>query len=98
MALETFPWDAAEYIHGEDELASYLAIVMEADDGPTIYSPSLALAGRVRGGLDVLARETGVSETELRELIAADDEERTLPVLRRVQQAYERLAHTRLVA
>ena len=97
MSVELKPWDSAELLRTEQDLQEYLGVVLEEDDGPTIYAATIRTAARARGGVAVLARESRIPEAELQTAMDAD-EASALPVLRRLEEAYRRLSSDRLVA
>ncbi len=97
MDVELKPWDSAELLHNEQDLFEYLSVVLEDDDGPTIYAKTLRTAVRARGGVTVLSRESGIPEQELQTAMNAD-EASALPVLRKLEHAYRMLAANRMVA
>ncbi len=97
MAIELKPWDSAEFLHDESDLAMYLAVVLEEDDGPTIYAASIRAAGRARGSVTALAKESGLSEAELHAAMESSEEE-TFPVVQKLAAAYSKLSAARLVA
>lgn len=97
MEVELKPWDTAEFLHDEQDLALYLEAVLEEDEGPTIYAGSLPVAARARGGVASLARESGIPIMEL-EAAMQGSEQAALPVLKKLASAYGNLAAGRKVA
>ena len=97
MEVELKPWDTAEFLHDEQDLALYLEAVLEEDDGPTIYAGSLPVAARARGGIANLARESGIPAPELEAAMRGSEQE-ALPVLQKLAAAYSALAAGRKVA
>ena len=97
MELELKPWNTADYLRDELDLADYLEAVLEEADGPTIYAPSIAVAAQARGGVSTLAEESGISAAEIQAAITAN-EEAALPVLKKLEQAYKARCTARLVA
>lgn len=97
MSIEVKPWDSAELLHDERDLAMFLAVSLEEDDGPTIYASSMRVAAKARGGVATLARESGVPEPELSAGMQGSEEE-ALPVIQKLAAAYSRLSAGRLVA
>ncbi len=91
MALETRPWDAAEYLHDEEDLVGYLAVVLQDDEPPSMIGRTIAVAACARGGIAKLATESGVPEETLRAAIDRSDEQ-SRSVLQDIQNANQRLA------
>jgi probable addiction module antidote protein len=63
MALETFPFDAAESLDSREEQAALLAEAFATGD-PAIVTAALGMIARARGIAQV-ARETGLSREAL---------------------------------
>ena len=64
MALETKPYDVADYLDSDEMIASYLTESLEGND-PRHIVRALADVARVRGGIHPLAASTGISPEEL---------------------------------
>lgn len=64
MAIETKPYDAAEFLTDDESIAAYLTEALEADD-PRYLAKALGAVARARGGMAQLARETGISREAL---------------------------------
>ena len=97
MRVELKSWDSAELLRTEEDLQQYLAVVLEEDDGPTIYAATLRTAARARGGIAELTRESGIPEQELQSAMNAD-EASALRVLRSLEHAYRIRVASRMVA
>jgi probable addiction module antidote protein len=65
MALETFPYDTADYLDNDETISGYLTEAFEADD-PSEAIQALNDVARARGGLERLARLTGLAEADLK--------------------------------
>ena len=63
MSLETIPWDIADHLGSEEEIAAYLDAVFEAGDAEEIRD-ALGHAARARGMTD-LAQSVGMSRSGL---------------------------------
>lgn len=63
MPLETFPFDAAEYLDDEQGQAEFLAEAFEAGD-PVFIANALGVVARARGMTGV-AKEAGVTREAL---------------------------------
>ena len=72
MALKTSPWDSAEYLKTEQDIADYLAACMEeGGDDPAFIAHSLGVVARARN-MSQLARETGMTREGLYKALSAD--------------------------
>ena len=60
---KTLPWDAAEHLNTEEEMAAYLEAALEEGD-PTLVASALGDIARARG-MTQLARETGLGRESL---------------------------------
>ena len=63
MKTKTRPFDAANYLHDEEDVAAYLAAVMDEGD-PALLAGALGDIARARG-MAQLARDTGLSRESL---------------------------------
>jgi DNA-binding phage protein len=97
VALELKPWETADYLRDELDLADYLEVVLEEDDGPTVYAAAIADAARARGGVKPLAEESEISEADLQTAIGAN-EENARPVVQKLAKVYRSRSTDRLVA
>ena len=64
MALETMPYDAAEFLTDEETISAYLTEALESDD-PRYIAKALGAVARARGGMAQLARDTGIAREAL---------------------------------
>jgi probable addiction module antidote protein len=64
MALHTEPFDVADYLTDEETISAYLTEALESDD-PRFISRALGDVARARGGMALLAKETGISREAL---------------------------------
>lgn len=65
MALKTTPWDSAEYLKSEADIAAYLdACFEEGWDDPAFLMHALGVAARARN-MSQLARDTGLTREGL---------------------------------
>jgi len=60
---KTIPWDAAEYLNSEEEMAAYLEAALEEGD-PALVAATLGDIARARG-MTQLARDTGLGRESL---------------------------------
>ena len=72
MRLKTTPWNSAEYLETERDIAAYLdACVEEAGDDPAFLAHALGVVARARN-MSQLARDTGLTREGLYKALAAD--------------------------
>ena len=60
---KTLPWDAAEYLNSDEEMAAYLEAALEEGE-PSLVAAALGDIARARG-MTQLARETGLGRESL---------------------------------
>ncbi len=61
MTLKTTPWDSAEYLETEEDIALYTQAVMEeGGDDPAYITHGLGVIARARN-MSQLARDTGIT-------------------------------------
>jgi probable addiction module antidote protein len=60
MALETFPYDTAEYLKDAESISLYLEAELEENEMPYL-ARALTTVARARGGMDMVAEETGLT-------------------------------------
>lgn len=72
MALKTTPWDSADYLKTEDDIAAYLQVSFaEAPDDPAFLVHALGVVARARN-MSQLARDTGLTREGLYKALSAD--------------------------
>jgi probable addiction module antidote protein len=64
MAIETMPYDAAEFLTDEETISAYLTEALESDD-PRFIAKALGAVARVRGGMAQLTHDTGIAREAL---------------------------------
>src|ERR1035437_10995045 len=64
MAIESMPYDAAEFLTDEETISAYLSEALESDD-PRSIAKALGAVARARGGMAQLARDTGIAPAAL---------------------------------
>jgi probable addiction module antidote protein len=64
MALETKPFDVADYLDSDEMIAAYLSEALKDSDAPHIAG-ALEDVARARGGISQLAHQTSLPEAEL---------------------------------
>jgi len=88
MALETFPYDTADYLTTPEAVFYFLEAELEENE-PSYWPGAIAIVAKARGGFEHLAEETALPIEELRR--AADE---TNPperdALVKVMEAYRR--------
>jgi probable addiction module antidote protein len=68
--IKTIPWDAAEYLKTEEDMAYYLEAVLEESD-PALLSAALGDIARAKG-MTQIARETGLARESLYKALSPD--------------------------
>lgn len=63
MALETTPFDPAEYLEGDEALAGYMSDALETGD-PAFIANALGIVARAKG-MSHIAEEAGLSRESL---------------------------------
>lgn len=72
MAIKTTPWDSAEYLKDEADIAAYMAACMEeAGDDAAFIAQSLGVVARARN-MSQLARDTGMTREGIYKALSAD--------------------------
>jgi probable addiction module antidote protein len=72
MATKTTPWDSAEYLKTEEDVAEYIAACMEeGGDDPAFIAHALGVVARARN-MAQLARDTGMTREGLYKALSAD--------------------------
>jgi len=70
MTLETLPFDSAQYLETDEDIAVYLQAVLEEND-PALFAHALGQVARAKG-MTQLARETGLAREALYRALSAD--------------------------
>ncbi|WP_298967019.1 addiction module antidote protein [uncultured Methylobacterium sp.] len=63
MALETFPFDPAEHLRTDEDIALYLEAVLD-DGDPAMIRDAIGIVARARG-MTQIAREAGLGRESL---------------------------------
>jgi probable addiction module antidote protein len=74
MALETFPWDTAEFLESPEDIAGYLEAVFEEGD-PALITHALGVIARAKG-MTQIARKAGVTREALYKALTPDGDPR----------------------
>jgi probable addiction module antidote protein len=80
---KTKPFDAAEYLESEEDMAAYLQAAFE-DGDPSLVVHALGNIARARG-MTQIARETGLSRESLYKALSPDGNPEFAPILKVVQ-------------
>jgi probable addiction module antidote protein len=70
MALETIPYDSADFLDSPDAIAAYIEAAFE-DGDPTVITHALGVVARAKGMSD-LARTAGVTREALYKALTAE--------------------------
>ena len=70
MALETTPYDSADYLDSPEDIAAYLEAAFE-DGDPALITHMLGVVARAKG-MSQLARDAGVTREALYKALTAD--------------------------
>jgi probable addiction module antidote protein len=70
MSIETTPWDSAEYLETEEDMALYLEACLEEND-PALVTHALGVIARAKG-MTQIARETGLGRESLYKALSAE--------------------------
>jgi probable addiction module antidote protein len=70
MALETLPYDSADYLNDADSIAAYIEAAFE-DGDPAIITHALGVVARAKG-MSQLARDAGVTREALYKALTAE--------------------------
>jgi len=84
MALETTPWDAADFLDSDETIAAYLEAAFE-DGDPALIAAAIGDVARARGATDI-ARKAGLSREAMYKAFAQGGNP-TLSTLTRVLKA-----------
>jgi probable addiction module antidote protein len=88
MALETFPYEPADYLTTPEAVFYFLEAELEENE-PSYWPGAIAIVARARGGFEPLAEETALPVEELRR--AADESNPPdRDALVKVMEAYRR--------
>ena len=85
MTVETFPFDAADYLTDEETIAEYLTLSLESGDDREI-AQALQTVVRARGGVAKLAGQIGIEPDTLTRMLT-EDYGPSLGVVLKVMQA-----------
>jgi probable addiction module antidote protein len=88
MALETFPYDTADYLTTPEAVFCFLEAELEENE-PSYWPGAIAIIARARGGFERLAEETALPAAALQR--AADESNPPdRDALVKVMEAYRR--------
>jgi probable addiction module antidote protein len=70
MALETIPYDSADFLNDADSIAAYIEAAFE-DGDPAVITHALGIVARAKG-MSQLARDAGVTREALYKALTAE--------------------------
>lgn len=80
MTIETTPWDSAEYLETEEDMALYLEACLEEGD-PELVIHALGVIARAKGMVQI-AHETGLGRESLQKALSAKSDPEFATVLK----------------
>lgn len=80
---ETFPWDAAEHLETEEDMAAYLEAALE-DGDPSLVAAALGDIARAKG-MTQIARESGLGRESLYKALSPEGNPELATVLKVVR-------------
>jgi len=89
---KTRPWDAAEHLETEEDMAAYLEAALE-DGEPTLVAVALGDIARAKG-MSQIARETGLGRESLYKALSPDGNPEFSTILKVVRALGLRLRAT----
>lgn len=81
--VRTIPWDAAEYLKSEEDMANYLEAAFEEGD-PSLVAAALGDVARAKG-MSQIAEAAGLGRESLYKALSADGNPEFATVLKVVQ-------------
>jgi probable addiction module antidote protein len=88
MALETFPYDTADYLTTPDAVFYFLEAELEENE-PAFWPGAIAIVARARGGFERLAEETALP-VEVLQRAADESNPPDRETIAKVMEAYRR--------
>ncbi|WP_069268456.1 addiction module antidote protein [Paraburkholderia nodosa] len=83
--IKTRPWDSAEHLQTEDDIAEYFeACLREGGDDPAFIAHALGVIARARGMAQV-ARDTGISREGLYKALSREGNPSFVTILKVVK-------------
>ena len=83
MAIETKPYDSADYLKTPQDIAAYLEAAFE-DGDPALITHALGVVARAEGMTEV-ARQAGLTRASLYKALSADGHPEFATVLKVIQ-------------
>ncbi|MGH8478463.1 MAG: addiction module antidote protein [Gammaproteobacteria bacterium] len=90
--IETIPWDSAEHLETEEDMALYLEACLQEDD-PSLITHALGVIARAKG-MSQVARETGLGRESLYKALSPESNPEFATVLKVVRALGLRLHAT----
>jgi len=87
MALKTFPFDAAEYLEDDEDIAGYLEEAMkiaQEDGNPSFLTVALGTVARARG-MSQIAKDAGLSRESLYKALGSEGNPEFATILKVLQ-------------
>lgn len=81
--LKTKPWDAAEHLETEEDMAAYLEAALEAGD-PALVAAAIGDIARARG-MSQIARDTGLGRESLYKALSPEGNPEFATIMKVVQ-------------
>ena len=81
--LETYPWDAAEHLEKQEDIAAYLEAALE-DGDPALVLAVLGDIARSKG-MTQISRETGLGRESLYKALSSEGNPEFITVLKVLQ-------------
>lgn len=79
----TVPWDAAEHLETEEDMAAYLEAALEADDA-SLVAAALGDMARAKG-MTAISRETGLGRESLYKALSPEGNPEFVTILKVVR-------------
>ena len=90
--IQTYPWDAADYLETKEDMAAYLEAALE-DGDPALVVAALGDIARSKGMTNI-ARETGLGRESLYKALSLEGNPEFATVLKVIQALGLRLRAT----
>jgi probable addiction module antidote protein len=81
--IKTKPWDAAEHLETEEDMAAYLEAALEAGD-PALVAAAIGDIARARG-MSQIARDTGLGRESLYKALSPEGNPEFATIMKVVQ-------------
>lgn len=88
MTVEILPWDPAEHMRTDEDIAEYFEAALELaqdEDDPASITHMLGTIARAKGGMSQLARDTGLSRESLYRALSGECDPKLSTVIKVVR-------------